>query len=270
MDNRVFTEEIRSGVAKVLSNKIVEVREVEKPNGVIYTGISIRTEGCNIAPTIYLDEDRSVEENVQRVLETYAQCQPKQELDMEWFTDYEQVKEKLSIMLTSKPISGLATRKAPGFDDLYMHAYVLLKNPVLGAGNVKVTKEHMKKWGVSNAKLFADALKSAQNITPANSMSMASMLGMLGQEEEMLEPMRVLSNKDTVMGAATILYTKVKENTYMIPSSIHEVILLDGEVVDPRELNVIINAVNREAVAPEEYLSNHAYRFNGKKWENVA
>ena len=52
--NNTFTEEIRNAVAAVLPDKEVEVREVEKANGVIYTGISIRTEGCNIAPTTIL------------------------------------------------------------------------------------------------------------------------------------------------------------------------------------------------------------------------
>lgn len=270
--NNTFVEEIRNAVAEALEDKTVEVREVEKANGVIYTGISIRTEGCNISPTIYLDEDMSVGENVERILFTYAQCQPKN-IDMEWFTDYEQVKDKLSVMLTSKPQSGLAKRKAPGFDDLYMHAYVNISDPQIGAGNIKIAADHMQKWGVSNATLFADALKSAPFVTPAKKRSMFETMVDMGMPDLGVpfedDPMSVLTNKESVMGAAAILYTEVKENTYMIPSSIHEVLLLDGERVDPTMLNGMIREVNSTVLAPGDFLSNHAYRYNGKKWENV-
>lgn len=273
--NNTFVEEIRNTVAQALEGKEVEVREVEKTNGIVYTGLSIRTEGCNIAPTIYLTEDMSVEENVQRVLETYKQYQPKGSVDVEWFTEYENVKDKLAIMLTSKPIKGLAKRKAPGFDDLYMHAYVIINSSEFGVGNIKITEEHLKNWGVSNAKLFADALKSAPNVTPARQRSMYQTMIDMGMPADLVpmvddDPMSVLTTENQTLGAAAILYSKVKENTYLIPSSVHEVILIDGERTDGMALNGMIDEVNRTVLAPEDFLSSHAYRYNGKKWENVA
>ena len=273
--NKAFVEKIRNAVAETLKDKIVEVREVEKTNGVMYTGISIRTEGCNIAPTIYINEDAGVEENVSNILNAYSHSQSKGEVNMDWFTDYEQVKEKLAVMITSKPIKGLAKRKAPGFDDLYMHAYVLVNNSVIGMGNIKVTEEHMKNWGVSNAKLFADALKSAPSVLPLQQRSMLDTLTAMGVPvpTELMDsdPMTVVSNKESVLGAAAILYANVKENTYMIPSSVHEVILIDGDKLrENAMLNAMIHEVNNTVLAPEDYLSNHAYRYNGKKWENVA
>ena len=276
--NKTFVEEIRNAVAQALEGKKVEAREVTKTNGIVYTGLSIRTEGCNIAPTIYLTEDMSVEENVQGVLKMYAQCQPKGSVDIKWFTEYENVKDKLAIMLTSKPIAGLAKRKAPGFDDLYMHAYVIINSSEFGVGNIKITEEHLKNWGVSNAKLFADALKSAPNVTPARLNGMFETLKEIDSfmpvpvEFVDNDPMSVLTNKERVLGAAAILYTKVKENTYMIPSSVHEVILINGEYIENNNipLNVFIGEVNSTHLKPDEFLSNHAYRYNGKKWENVA
>ena len=57
----------------------------------------------------------------------------------------------------------------------------------------------------------------------------------------------------------------------MIPSSVHDVILVDGDKMEENAmLNAMIHEVNNTVLAPEEYLSNHAYRYNGKKWENVA
>ena len=267
--NNTFAEEIRNAVAETLKGKIVEVREVEKANGVIKTGISIRTEGANIAPTIYISEDMSVDENVKMILMAYENTKTP-DIDVSFFTDYERVKEKLGIVLTSKPMKGLAKRKAPGFDDLYMNAYVLVDD-VLGMGSIKVRTEHLKTWGISNAKLFSDALKSAPVIAPAKRISMWDMMAAMGAPMPIGEGPKteVLSSESGALGASAILYTDVEEGTYMVPSSVHEVLLLSSDAGNEMELNHIINEVNTTVLDPQDYLSNHAYRYNGKKWENV-
>ncbi len=270
--NNTFVEEIRNAVAEALEGKIVEVREVEKANGVMYTGLSIRTEGSNIAPIIYINEDESVEENARAIVEVYKKNQPA-DVDVNWVMDYEKVKDKLGVMLTSKPMKGLAKRKAPGFDDLYMHAFIFIKDQAIGMGNIKVKQEMLDSWGVSNARLFADALKSAPNVMPEKKQSMAEMLmAMGGPEMELDDSMSVVTTENGALGAAAILYTKIEENTYLIPSSVHEVILIKGELVENNSipLNMFINDVNSNVLNPEDYLSNHAYRYNGKKWENIA
>lgn len=270
--NNTFTEEIRNAVAEALEDKIVEVREVEKANGVMYTGLSIRTKGSNIAPTIYIDETVNAEENARAIVEIYKRNQPA-DVDVSWVMDYEKVKDKLGVMLTSKPISGLAKRKAPGFDDLYMHAFIFIKDQAIGMGNIKVKQEMLDRWGVSNAKLFADALKSAPSVMPVKKQSMSAMLMAMGGPDLGLDDsMSVVTTENGVFGAAAILYTEVEENSYMIPSSVHEVILIKGEIVenDSIPLNMLINDVNSNVLNPEEFLSNHAYRYNGKKWENIA
>lgn len=93
-------------------------------------------------------------------------------------------------------------------------------------------------------------------------------------------PMRVLSNVQKLHGAACILYPEVLERIalsqgrgmYIIPSSIHEVILLaEGESDSAKALKSIIAEVNDTQVAPEEVLSDNLYYydFNEKKIEIV-
>ena len=49
----------------------------------------------------------------------------------------------------------------------------------------------------------------------------------------------------------------------MIPSSIHETIILkETENMSVRELNAMVEAVNAEAVNPQERLGNFVYRFD--------
>ncbi|SFU36799.1 DUF5688 family protein [Butyrivibrio sp. INlla21] len=269
--NMTFAEEIRDRVAMELEGKTVVLREVEKENGVKRNGLEIRSEGSNIAPMIYFSEDRTVDENVDMIIRAYKGSGTPS-FDGSWFLDYENVKTKLSVMLTSKPRKGLSKRKAKGFDDLYMHAYVIVDDVGFGRGTIKITDEHVKKWGITNAKLFADAIKSAKVITPSKRMSMMDALAGFGAPISDLEPpMTIVTNDQKTLGAAAILYTDVKENTYMLPSSLHEVILINGNSFSGMEgeLNEMVSSVNSEVLAPEDFLSNHAYRYNGKKWENV-
>ena len=52
-------------------------------------------------------------------------------------------------------------------------------------------------------------------------------------------------------------------NFFILPSSVHEVILLpDTGNEDSEDLKKIINAVNTTQVAPEEVLSDTLYRYD--------
>lgn len=54
-----------------------------------------------------------------------------------------------------------------------------------------------------------------------------------------------------------------KEDFYIIPSSIHEVILFPrSKAPSKKELDRLIQKVNQEYLDPEEYLSDHAYYYS--------
>ena len=83
-----------------------------------------------------------------------------------------------------------------------------------------------------------------------------------------------MTNDKKINGAAAVLYKGVLrkfaednkvEEVYVIPSSIHEVILVPiTEECDMtvENLNEMIVAVNDEQVAPDEILGTHAYIYN--------
>ena len=52
-----FVEMVKTNVEKILGKEYeIIVKESEKNNGVIYTGLSIRKIGLSVAPLIYLNE----------------------------------------------------------------------------------------------------------------------------------------------------------------------------------------------------------------------
>ena len=81
----------------------------------------------------------------------------------------------------------------------------------------------------------------------------------------------ILSNRNFMNGAALILCDEVMDKVvehykvnvlYILPSSIHEVIIVpDDDSVDVEYLKNMVYETNRSAVAPEDRLSDHVYKY---------
>ena len=84
-------------------------------------------------------------------------------------------------------------------------------------------------------------------------------------------PIRVLSNETGINGAAALLYPKMPEyiyktvggNYYLLPSSVHEFLIVpEKKGINPSELVAIVREVNRTEIEKEEFLSDDIYYFN--------
>ncbi len=84
-------------------------------------------------------------------------------------------------------------------------------------------------------------------------------------ETEMV-PMYVVTNAKKTFGASAVLFAKEKlyrifDSYIVLPSSVHEVIIVPGDVKSVRELIDLVNEVNETQVAPEERLGDTVYQF---------
>jgi hypothetical protein len=85
--------------------------------------------------------------------------------------------------------------------------------------------------------------------------------------------MYVMTNTLKSNGAACITYPgiirefaeKMKKDIYIIPSSVHEVILIPGIDWEREEIDEIIREVNRTQLSPVEILSDHVYIYRRDK-----
>lgn len=86
-----------------------------------------------------------------------------------------------------------------------------------------------------------------------------------------------LSNTSNFYGASCIFYPKVLENIrrkiqndyYIIPSSVHEVLILLADSIGKEELNQMIQEVNATVVESREILAEHCYKYDSKKNEII-
>ena len=100
--------------------------------------------------------------------------------------------------------------------------------------------------------------------------------GMEGAEEAMAAlpvPMYILTNRDGRYGVAGILDKKLLRgladregmNLYLLPSSVHEfILLLDDGQQDAEALGQMVAEINQIQVLPEERLEDHAYYYDRK------
>jgi len=141
-----------------------------------------------------------------------------------------------------------------------------------------VTNGMLKEWGISEEELFRIAVENTVKAKPALMRPLLDIMAEAGllpdDTEEELQPehqLYVVTNPDRLLGAGVILYPgflkkaakKIGRSFYLIPSSIHEILLLpDTGDVDVDFLKMMINDINRNRVSPEERLSNHPYRYD--------
>lgn len=98
----------------------------------------------------------------------------------------------------------------------------------------------------------------------------ARRMGKQMQENSALEPMWVLGNDTWLLGAASILFPgvldefgeKIGRNFFILPSSIHEVILLPEGRAETRELLYEMVRSSNQKLSPARFLSNCVYYYD--------
>lgn len=145
---------------------------------------------------------------------------------------------------------------------------VKVTNSLLDAYSSELAYEEL--WDIANEKLYDE-------FTIKNISEIMKNMAELDEDfpEELLEPvpMYVVSNKNNICGSAVILNDEVIEEIltyihttrfYVIPSSIHEVIIIPYRSnYNIEELKNMIQEVNNSIVALEERLSDHPYYYDG-------
>ena len=274
----------------------VELREVPKNNGVVLHGMLIVSKERNVIPTIYLDTfweayegGMTFAEVVRRLAEIYRKETCRKNIDMDFFKDFTRVKDRICYRLVGKRANKAMLTDIPHIDylDLAVCFFYAYQGPELGEGTILIHNSHMELWGTNTLELLQLAEKNTPRLFPPRVFYMEEMLDDLlreaGSEERIavgeckvfLEniPMRVLSNDRKNQGATCLLYDGVLEQQavryggsfYILPSSIHEIIMLPDSGNESAEmLRLMIHDVNRTQVSPEEVLSDSLYYYDAR------
>ena len=143
---------------------------------------------------------------------------------------------------------------------------------------IRITQGMLQQWGIREEELLKQAMLNMKQGGYKVEKILNVLLNALPDievPEDVADEgcaMIVLTNKAMNQGSVAILDKEIlkeiagEQSMYILPASIHEVILLpEREGVEKEKMDAMVQQVNVESVLPEERLSNHAYYYNGKK-----
>ncbi|MCR5691612.1 MAG: DUF5688 family protein [Eubacterium sp.] len=286
-----FIKEVAKRLEAEYTSRKIQVRPYTmiKNNGSSKHGIQIQIEDYHACPTVYLDRDYdrfeagfdSLEDVVTRVCDSLKDMYQKAKYLSEEDFSFENLKEKITYRLISTDLNEEKLKEMPHlpFLDFSIVFYALLNLKDQSVESIPITNSVMESWGVSTSELFDLADENTRKLLPEKVEPMFELIEEMAPEgldlteikNEM--PIFVLTNEHCMFGATSILYQGVmekmadqmKSNLYVLPSSVHELIILpeeaDSDIEDFREM---ICDVNTYHVEREDWLSDHAYFYN---WE---
>ncbi len=269
---------------------------VTKNNGKQKTGIILDNEEYNMSPTIYLEEffeqyqkGMSIDKIVDDILRFYERVKVEDDYDVSKLSVYENVQKKVVFKLINTEKNRKMFEEIPHIPmlDLSIVFYILVEVNEKGCATIQIRNEHIESWEVSVEQLYQDAKQNVKRLIPARLMCMQHMV------EQFLDPSReyesdllkvkfppenkdlmyILTNSIQQFGAAALIYPNilemaariVGEDFYLLPSSIHEVMLIPkSKSPDLNELNDMIREGNETVVEEEEILGTHAYYYEKK------
>ncbi len=303
MDYKHFKASALNSIREYFGEGVqVSLNSIVKNNNIQLDGLMIEDGSVNITPTIYLNyyyEDylagRPLSLVLDDIISSYRNNLPEESIDLSFFTDYQKVKYHIIYKLINYTQNTELLQDLPHFRFLDLAVVFCCFLPDISSRNatILIHNHHLDFWDITADTLYELAVKNTPILLPYDLKSMEdvfksvcpdnfdpNLLLDLPQIDDTSENMTenadipmlyVLSNTEKYYGASAILYPEVlsffadlrESDLYILPSSIHEVLLLPKDSrTHAEDLNCIIQEVNASQVLKEEVLSDHFYYFD--------
>jgi len=282
-----MAEKLRAVQSPFTSQFQVNVKDVGKANGMSYRGIEIADQQSGMGVTINMDQHykmyldgKSLDEIADMVQHQALNAfENKPDVDVNRVKDYESLCNNVMMEAVSREKNAEYLQNVPHFDmaDLSIIFRVNVSgNREHGFGVVTVDNKLLDSMGVSQDQFQKDILDRALNGEPPILRSLTEVMGgVFGIDAS--EPdggLFLATNSEALYGASVIAIPgfldqaaeKLGGNFYILPSSIHEVLLLrNDQEMNVRELEDMVQNVNEQIVSPEEQLSDRVYHYDAQE-----
>lgn len=302
MNFSLFTASVVNGLQKKMGDSCRVFSDlIKKNNGVELTGIILKEKNCNTSPTIYIDDfyddyqnGVSIEEIIEAVYGLADKSRFTRSVDLSDFISYEKAAKQIAFKLINYEKNRELLKDIPHkiFLNLaIVYYYVVQEPPFYGKASILIQNSHLQIWGISAEELYRNAMVNTPVMLPAQIDNIEDvMMGMLMLEgngdkwadsvltklqedlkEESRIPMYVLSNDKKLQGAACMLYPDILKNfanekkcdLFILPSSVHEVILLpDSKDMSKESLIEMVSEINKTQVENCEILADSVYYYS--------
>ncbi len=296
MEFREFCNYIRENILDYFPEEFakseVTVDGTMKNNGVFRQGLTLRTPESNIAPKVYLEEfyhsydmGTPLNDICMKIAVEYQKYMVKDiPFVLENVMDFEKMKPNITMKMVAAKTNKMLLKERPAtrIDDLAVFYQIEIGGVADGRASIPVTNEILARWDVPLADIHQLAIENTERLFPSRLTSMEA--AVFGVEENFLSgdeysqsalPLLVLTNNELNGGACAIanpdilnrISEVVNDSFYILPSSVHEVILVPKEAarqvgMSTKELGVMVRQVNGHEVSREEQLSDHIYEYD--------
>ena len=275
-----------------------QIYKVTKNNSLELDSLILLKEGKSFAPNIYLQpyyqaylDGISMEEVTDRLCSIYQNCSAPI-IGKDFNYTFEAIKNNIVYRLINREKNSKLLKKIPHlqFLDFAITFHCLVHHGQDGIGTIRITNDHISHWKVNLEELEKLAAENTKVQFPPTIRSMdevirkmmnesngndgdysEEIINEIIQNKENSKRMYVLSNSQGINGATCLLYSDILKNfsnhlktdLFILPSSIHEVILVPFECSIDKELlrNMVVD-VNQNQVASEEVLSDQVYYYS--------
>ena len=297
-----FQKEILTRIKGILEEKhTVSIEKVLKNNDVELVAVMIRKESDKGAiPTIYLEDfyemycaGVSLEDIANNIIAIYRKQNGKVKISIEEFKDFECIKSKIMLKLVNYERNQISLRNTPHKKvlDLAVVFYVLWEYEGERM-TATVRNSHLDIWNVDIEELYDIAYENTISKLSIDIRNIREVMIEIykemcekGKIDENLEkeiitemsenayPMYVVTNEKRLLGASIILYEqilkyiyeKIGGEYYILPSSIHEIIVVPKINMTIYEMKNMVIEINENEVDYLEVLSDNVYCFDGKE-----
>lgn len=267
----------------------VKIHDTKKTNGYTRKGVMIiKRENTSLAPIIYIDNlfedvnmgNITVADAAEIIIRTYLSDCTAERLNKfdilnmgkdEFLQNI--IPEAISAELNRVMLSGIPHKELLDIAIIYR---CMLDIGSENKGSFIVSNEVCKKWDVTFGELEAAAKRNVMFKYPYNVQTLDDMIRefklTLPCSQEEKPEMYLITNKVYTYGAAVLdcsdvfdkLANKIRSNLLIIPSSIHEVLVVPESIKnDVYILRQMVKMVNSTStLRPEEVLSNKIYRYD--------
>ncbi len=300
MTKKEFQEAAKSRFEAHFTNDTVVISSVTKSNGRNLTGITVKNEGSEISPIIYIDAMYEMYESNGDLDFVINKAINDMEVHMKDLPsvitndilDLEKAMDNIYPVVINKEKSTEFLKTVPHTDflDLAVVYKIILEDHAIddGIGAVTIKNDILERWGITVDALHQRALQNINlrgcKIRPICEV-IENSLRKSGAPEDVIElatadisdnlSMFVITNNDMVNGAGCAfldpsilqkLSKLLNGDVILIPSSIHEAIAMPVEYCQGIQgidaIKEMIHKVNSTEIAEEEILSENAYLYN--------
>ena len=263
----------------------VEISVVKKNNGVSATGLFIRENGQDVSPILYLDDyyihyqnGELLENVIRNIRADYDKKVQMAAVKIPNLQEFENIRGRVIYRLVNYEKNKEILEDCPHIRlyDLAVTFRWVARIDDVGVSTSLITNKQVKEWGVSVNDLVLAARQNTPRLFPAQIIDMEEMLA--GMVSFILYPsaipMYILTNEQELNGASALLYgdilkdfaNKKGADMYILPSSIHEVIMIPADRIDdPKKLSSMVHEANTTVVSTGDVLSDSVYYYDRKK-----